>query len=121
MAIIQWDRDERTAKALLTHRIPDSTLIWIHLKNLLQERWELIVTEYTQKGAFAQADLRARFMESHCPDKGSIREFLDSLQVKREELATYGVTIDDKDYRSTIISSLPAHLSNFASTLLANA
>ena len=31
-----------------------------------------------------------------------------------------GVTNDDKDYRSTIITSLPNFLSNFASSLLAN-
>jgi hypothetical protein len=35
--------------------------------------------------------------------------------VKREELATVGVEIDTKDYLSTIISSLPISLSNFAS------
>jgi hypothetical protein len=46
---------------------------------------------------------------------------LDNLRVKKEELSTYGVTIEDKDYHSTIITSLPHHLSNFASNLLAGA
>lgn len=112
---------KRSAKALLTHRIPDSTLIRIHNKALLKERWDLIVTEFTEKGAFDQADLRARFMQSRCSEKGNVREFLDTLRVKKEELSTYEVVIDDKDYRSTIISSLPLHLSNFASNLFASA
>jgi hypothetical protein len=43
------------------------------------------------------------------------------LRVKKEELATYGVVIEEKDYRSTIIKSLPPHLSAFASNLLAGA
>ena len=60
-------------------------------------------------------------MESKCPDKGNVREFLDELRVKKEELATYGVVIEEKDYRSTIIKSLPPHLSAFASNLLAGA
>jgi hypothetical protein len=38
-------------------------------------------------------------MESKCPDKGNVREFLDGLRVKKEELATYGVVIEAKDYR----------------------
>jgi hypothetical protein len=59
-------------------------------------------------------------MDLKCPDKGNIREFLDELHVKKEKLATYGVTIEDKDYRSTIVTSLPNFLSNFASSLLAN-
>jgi hypothetical protein len=36
-------------------------------------------------------------------------------------LATYGIVIEDKDCRSTIITSLPNFLSNFTSSLLANA
>jgi hypothetical protein len=46
---------------------------------------------------------------------------LDALCVKKEELATYGIIIENKDYHSTIITSLPHHLSNFASSLLAGA
>jgi hypothetical protein len=59
-------------------------------------------------------------MDLKCPDKGNVHEFLDELRVEKEKLSTYGVTIDNKDYRSTIITSLPNFLSNFASSLLAN-
>jgi len=40
---------------------------------------------------------------------------------KKEELATFGVDIEVKDYWSTIIKSLPPHPSVFASNLLASA
>ncbi|PPQ83632.1 hypothetical protein CVT26_000950 [Gymnopilus dilepis] len=114
----QWDKDERSAKSLLTQRIPDSTLMRIHSKPSVKERWEEIVKEFTQKGAYAQTDLRTKFLESRCPDRGNVREFLDGLRVKREELASVGVDIDEKDYRSTIISSLPISLANYASSQL---
>ena len=120
-AVAQWDKDERSAKSLLTQKIPDSALIRIRNKKTVKERWDTIVTEFTEKGAFAQTDLRTRFLESKCPDKGNVRLFLDELRVKREELATVGVDIDEKDYRSTIISSLPYSLANFASNQLAAA
>jgi hypothetical protein len=68
----------------------------------------------------AQADLRSHFIESRCPDRGNVCEF-HSLRVKKEELATYSVDIEEKDYRSMIIKSLPPHLSAFASNLLAGA
>ena len=64
-------------------------------------------------------DLRTRFLESKCPDKGNVQQFLDELCVKWEELVTVGVDIDKKDYRSTIISFLPYSLANFASNQLA--
>ncbi|KJA29505.1 hypothetical protein HYPSUDRAFT_97398, partial [Hypholoma sublateritium FD-334 SS-4] len=62
-----------------------------------------------------------RFLETKCPEKSNVREFLDNLRVKREELASVGVDIDEKDYRSTILSSLPTVLANFASSQLAAA
>lgn len=45
---------------------------------------------------------------------------MDELCVEKEKLLTYSVTIDNKDYHSTIITSLPNFLSNFASSLLTN-
>jgi len=120
-AISQWDKDERLAKLLLTQKIPDSALMRIRNKKSIKEWWDAIITEYTEKGAFAQMDLRTRFLESKCPDKGNIWQFLDELCVKQEELVTVGVDIDKKDYRSTIVSSLPYSLANFASNQLAAA
>ena len=117
----QWEKDERSAKSLLTQKIPDSTLMRIFSKTAVKDRWDVIVKEYTEKGAYAQTELRTKFLESRCPDKGNIREFLEELRVKKEELAQVGVTIDEKDYLSTIISSLPYHLSNFASAQLSAA
>ena len=90
-------------------------------KSSVKERWEAITTEFTQKGVFAQTELCACFLDMKCLEKGNVREFLDSLRVKCEELATVGVEIDTKDYLSTIISSLPTSLSNFASNQLATA
>ncbi len=114
----QWEKDERSAKSLLTQKIPNSTLMRVHSKTAVKDRWDAIVKEYTDKGAYAQTELRTKFLESRCPEKGNIREFLEGLRVKKEELAQVGVTIDNKDYLSTIVASLPYALSNFASSQL---
>ena len=63
----QWDKDELSAKSLLTQKIPDSTLMRIHAKKTVHERWEAIISEYTEKGAYAQTDLRKEFLKSKCP------------------------------------------------------
>ncbi|KAK0433213.1 uncharacterized protein EV420DRAFT_1489364 [Desarmillaria tabescens] len=120
-AIEAWDKDERSARSLLTQKIPDSTLMRVHSKTTVRERWEAIVDEYTNKGTYAQTDLRNQFMDMKCEERGDVRVFLDSLRTKREELVTYGVLISADDYRSTIISSLPGYLSNFAANQLATA
>ena len=94
----QWDKDELSAKSLLTQKIPDSTLMRIHTKKTVRERWEAIVTEYTEKGAYAQTDLRKEFLKSKCPSRSNVRTFLDDLRVKQEELASVGVKISEDDY-----------------------
>ena len=117
--LAQWDQDKRLAKSLLTQKLPDLALMHIHKAKTVKERWDIISIEYTEKGTFAQTDLLTHFLESKCPEKGNIWQFLDKLCVKCEELATVGIKIDEKDYRSTIISSLPIPLTNFASNQMA--
>ena len=63
----QWDKDKLSAKLLLTQKIPDSTLMCIHIKKTVHEHWEAIASEYTKKGAYAQTNLHKEFLKSKCP------------------------------------------------------
>ncbi|KAF8545918.1 hypothetical protein OG21DRAFT_1380404, partial [Imleria badia] len=114
-------KNEALAKHLLTQRIPDSTALRIHSLATVCGMWMEIETEYTEKGAYAQTDLRAQFLKSKLLKGAEVCHFLDGLRTKCEELAAIGVAIDQTDYRSTIIKSLPASLTNFASNQLASA
>jgi hypothetical protein len=62
----QWDKDERSAKTLLTQKLPDSTVLETHSLKTVKERWDAVVKEYTIKGAFAQTEMRAKFLTSRC-------------------------------------------------------
>jgi len=77
--VAQWEKDERSAKLLLTQKIPDSALIKIRNKLSVKECWDTIVREYTEKGTFAQTKLRARFLEMKCLDKTIDPDTLISL------------------------------------------
>jgi hypothetical protein len=117
--LTEWKKDEALALDLLTHCIPDSTVIHTTSQPSAAAVWAEILCEYTEKGAYTQTDLWTKFLESKCLDKGDVHTWLDSLHVQKEELAQVGVEIDEKDYCSTIISSLPIYLSSFASSQLA--
>jgi hypothetical protein len=121
VALAQWQKHENLVKHLLTQHIPNSTAL--HVRNLtnIVAMWKEIVREYTEKGAYAQTNLRTKFLESKCPGGGDVRTFLDELRTKHDELSAVGVQIEEKDYRSTIIQSLPSHLASFASRQLATA
>ena len=83
----QWDKDKRSAKALLTQRLPDSIVMEIHSKKTVKECWEAVVKEYTAKGVHAQMEIQAKFLMLRCPEKGNPREFLRGLRLKKEEFA----------------------------------
>ena len=117
-AQLQQDKNERSDKYLLTQKISDFTLMCIHLKKTIKKCWSVIVKEYMSKGTYAQTDLCQKFMDIKCMDKANVYEFLDSLWVK-QELASVGVDIDEKDYCSTILASLPFAVSNFVLAQLA--
>ena len=68
-----------------------------------------------------QAELCTKFMASKCLEKGNVHTWLEKLCTWKEELAKVGINIEDKDFHSVIISSLPSYLSEFAATLLVNA
>ena len=61
-AKIQWDKDECLAKALLTQRLLDSTIMEIHLKKTVKERWEAVVREYMVKGVHVQTEIWVKFL-----------------------------------------------------------
>jgi len=72
----QWAKDKRSAKTLLTQRLPNSTVMEIHSKKTVQERWEAVVKEYMWKGMYMQTELKAKFLTLRCAEKGNARDFL---------------------------------------------
>ncbi|KAG5717100.1 hypothetical protein E4T56_gene7174 [Termitomyces sp. T112] len=98
IAVIDWDKAESSAYNLL-QKIPDSAVFDV-------------IRPLRKPGLHSPKSTHRR-----CPDRGDVRVFLDSLRVK-EELASVGVDIDDKDYRLTIIGSLPPSLATYANSLL---
>ena len=97
-ALNKWRKDESLAKHLLTQRIPNSTALCICNFTTVIDMWNEITKEYTEKGTYAQTDLCTQFLNSKLQKGVEVCHFLDSLHTKREELASVGVTIDEKDY-----------------------
>ncbi|TFK43040.1 hypothetical protein BDQ12DRAFT_575539, partial [Crucibulum laeve] len=61
--ITKWDKDKQSARSLLTQKIPDAALMLVHNLSTVHQRWAKIQLEYTQKGAWACAELCTQFME----------------------------------------------------------
>lgn len=108
--IAQWDKDEQSARALLTQQIPDSTLIHVQKLKTVQERWAAITQEFLDKGSYAKIDLHSCFLESKDPEKGNVCTFLEGLHTKRQDISAVDINIENKDY---LPQSLPLFLHSF--------
>lgn len=113
--ILEWDRCESIAMSLLSQRLPNSTLLLASNQPTAAKMWETIKKDFTYKGAFSQTRMRRDFLSTRCPKDGNVRTFLNDLRSKRAELDAMGISINNDDYRSTIIQSLPYTVSGFAS------
>ena len=96
--LAKWQKSENMVKHLLTQCIPNSTALRVWSLHDVEAMWNEIVREYTEKGAYAQTDLRTKFLGLQCPVDGDVCQFLDDLHMKRGELAAVGVQIKEKDY-----------------------
>ncbi|KXN83211.1 hypothetical protein AN958_01725, partial [Leucoagaricus sp. SymC.cos] len=112
---------ENIACSVLAQQLPNLTLIVVDSQPTVVKMWEAVVKEYTYKGAFSQTRMRKAFLSTRCPRGGDVCNFLADLHVCRAELDAVSVGINDDDYQSTILQSLPLSLSNFTSMQLSAA
>jgi hypothetical protein len=77
-----------------------------------------LTTKYQAKSSYVQNDLEQLFLDMCCAKGEDVRTFLKGLQYKRNELAAVGVTVSNRDYRHTVLRSIPGRLAEFASWLL---
>ena len=120
--LAKWERDEEIAQYILSRVIPDSMLWKIYSETKpVSQMWTMLTTEFEQKTALVQADLRAKFHSYRCPEKGDIRTHLSRLRQMHQELQNIGVTIDDRDYVAIIMQSLPSTYADFVANIAAAA
>lgn len=118
----QWDKDELVARYILSRVIPDSMLRKIYSETRsVKEMWEMLTKEFEQKTSLIQADLRAKFQNYRCPEKGDIRIHLNRLRQMHQDLENIGVTIEDGQYAAIIMQSLPSSYSDFMANIAAAA
>ena len=116
--IRRWTREDRIAEYLLDQRLHEKTALDIEACATTKDRWDMIKQKFTAKSEYAKADLYQSFLDMKCPKGGDIREFLNDLSTKRHELEAIGITVTNIDYRRTILRSMPASISAYASNTL---
>jgi len=45
--LAEWEKEERTARYMLSQKLPDSVVVRIHKLNTVKKKWDLVKEEYT--------------------------------------------------------------------------
>ena len=99
--------------------IPNSVFIQLQGKDSVSEIWDTICAIYEAKSDLVQADTCSRLQSMKCDEKDDVRAHLANMMTLQEELAGMGAPVNDRDFTTMIIGSLPTAFRGLIRTMTA--
>jgi hypothetical protein len=81
--------------------------------------WEAVQEKCKKKSCMVTVDLRRKLQAKKCPEYGDMQAHLQKLQTMREDLASMGGLISDKDFTSIILGSVPPSYDTYIAAMTA--
>jgi transposase InsO family protein len=103
----RWAADKIAVNQIFSATIPD--LVFIQIKSAYEPKdvWQKLKGLFEGKSRSMMVNLGKKFHTTRCGENDDIRAHLEKLADLRERLASLGRTIDDAEYTSVILGSLP--------------
>ena len=82
--------------------------------------WEAVNQgQREKKSQMVTVDLRRKLQAEKCPESGDVRAHLYKLQAMRKDLASMGGSINDEDFTSIILDSIPQSYDTYIAAITA--
>lgn len=117
----KWRMAQATVKQCIASTIPDSVFNRIKSKNTAKAVWDALAEIFETRSTMVAIDLRLKLQNVKCGDGQDVRAHFDKLADMRERLASYGVDLEDHEYASILVGSLPSTYDPTLSSILASA
>ena len=112
----RWDAEEAAAKQLIASSIPDHVFNRIKSKTTAMEVWDTLKSLYQTRSKMIVVDLGKKLQGTRCSEEDDVRAHFTKLNDLREQLSAMGKDVDDDEYSSILLGSLPP---SFESTISA--
>src|SRR5258708_19178458 len=103
----RWTADENAASQLIGAMIPDSVFHKIKTADFVKDVWDRLKGLFEGKSRTLLIDLGRKLQNTRCGDSEDVCAHLEKLADLRERLSTLGRTVNDDEYMSVLIGSLP--------------
>ena len=99
--------------------ISDSLFLEVRKKESAKKMWEAVKEQREKKSQMVTVDMQHKLQAEKCPESGDIRAHLHKLQAMREDLVSMGGSINDEDFTSIILGSIPQSYDTYIAAITA--
>jgi len=92
---------------MIAESVPDHVFNWIKTKTTTMELWDALKGLCQSRFKLIIIDLNKRVQNAKCGEDDDIRAHINKLDDMREQLSAMGKVIDDQEYASILLGSLP--------------
>ena len=104
----RWALDEDLAIDLISNTIPDQVFNRVKSHTTVMEMWNAIKQIHQDRSKIATIDLGLKMQGTKLTDEGDAIAHIRKLLDLREQLAALGKNLDDNEFASTLMGSLPS-------------
>jgi len=115
-ALLIWQTGEAVLKQAIASTIPDSLFLDVQKELTAKLMWDAVTNKCEKKSRMVTVDLRCKLQSEM---NGDVRAHLIKLQTMHEDLASMGRSINNEDFMSIILGSIPLSYDTFISAMSA--
>ena len=115
----EWLQKEAIVSQQVASTIPDSLYLKIRGKLMVKKAWDLLKSDFEKRSRIFMVDLRRSLQDERCEDNGNIRTHFDTMCTMCEDLAALGDDLNDKDFSTMLLRSLPRSYDSYRSAVTA--
>jgi len=116
-AIKKWNDDDVIVRQQIAVLIPDSLFIQLLSLPTAKEFFDVLNGQFGTRSLAVTVELRRQLGELRLKEGGDARAHIDALRKLREELASAGDPVSDKDFFNITFASLPRSYNNILSAV----
>jgi hypothetical protein len=117
----KWRANEATVKQCIASSVPDSVFNRVKMKSTAKDVWDAVAQIFEGRSLMVAINLRQKMQNVSCGASDDVRTHFDKLADMNEKLSSIGVTLEDHEYASILIGSLPSIYEPTISSILAAA
>jgi hypothetical protein len=103
----RWEAEEAAAKNMIAASVPDHVFNRIKNKTTAMEVWTAVKAIYQTRSKMITVDLGKKLQSARLGDEDDAHAHFARLVDLQEQLASMGKTLDDDEFASILLGSLP--------------